>query len=147
MKKLRNLLGGLVLILAASLPVRAQFYGETASITNFFAATTTNTVTTAVIDVTRWDEFTIQPVFKLDGAGTTACVFTLKKSVDGVNYVADSTISVTPAGTATVSAAASVTAGSFPYYQITQVSNPNSAGMTNLVINIGKKNALKKYAP
>ena len=145
MKLLKSLAAIAALGLALLLPAAAQSYTLPVTVANNFAATTTNTLTTSTIDLTRYRIFVWQPVFNLTGSGTSACVFTLQKSADNVNWIADSTLSITANGTNTVTSGALVTADAWPYWQISQITNPNANGITNLVITVNVKRAIKEY--
>lgn len=101
--------------------------------TNNIAAATTNTYN-SVITLTKYDEVALQPIFQLTGAGTSAVVFRFSKSVDGTNFIADAsrTISVTAAGTTVVSGISNQLVGAVGYLRLDTIENPNASAVTNL---------------
>jgi hypothetical protein len=147
---LRFLLAALaiVVILAFVVPrASAQFYPGTVTVTNVMAATTTNSVTASVIEVDRYDQFSLQITGKLTGAGTSAVTYTVSASVDGSNYIEQFKLPLTAAGTTTVSAMTNVNAGSIPYWKVTTLGNANANSWTNGVVTWGVKRSLLSKSP
>lgn len=102
--------------------------------TNNVAASTTNSYTThAVFTAAYSSDIALQPIFKLTGSGTSAVVFVFDISLDGSNWYSSAfTISVTAAGTSTVTKTASQSLGSQPYVRLSSIQNPNASAITNL---------------
>ena len=71
------------------------------------------------------------------GAGTTAVTFDVDWSGDATNWVTGyGRISVTPAGTATVTGIWSTNVGPVGYIRIANVGNPNASAITNLNLKV-----------
>jgi hypothetical protein len=133
----------LVALLALLAPAaRAQQYTVTTlSTTNAYAATSTNAVTDANVNLTKHDLVALEVSFKLTGAGTSAVLFNFHESLDGTAYddTAVQALSLTAAGTTTVRAIVPVNAGAVGYLGLRSVGNPNASGLTNLVIRAATK--------
>lgn len=104
-----------------------------------------NSTTTAdlgsAIGVTKSGEVGLQVAFGLTGAGTTACNFKFATSLDGTTYdVGKHTITLVPAGTATVNTNLTVDVGAAGYLKLISITAANnSAAMTNIVVKYSKK--------
>jgi hypothetical protein len=129
----------LALAFAFALPASAQFRIEAVTATNTIPAATTNSLTATVMDSTRVSEMALQINSRLGGAGTSAVVYTVQKSVDGSRYVTAFTLSATANGTNYVAVITNITTQAVPYWKVTQVENPNASAITNLAIYYGMK--------
>lgn len=119
-------------------------YREIGGSTLNISATSTNTTMAAtnlaVIEATRALDIAIQPSFKLTGSGTSPVVLKFDTSIDNSNWtVASQSITITAAGTATVSKAQNFTLGAVTYMRLSQVENPNASAITNLTIRYVQK--------
>ncbi len=102
--------------------------------TNNVPAATTNTYNFP-ITMTKFEDVFIQPVFKLNASGTTPAVFTFDESADNTNWVTrTSTLTITPAGTTTVTGRTNITVKSAGYSRLGTVENSGSAAITNLLV-------------
>lgn len=139
MKKFIAIIAGLAICAAA----HAQYSLQTTTLnggTNNVAASTTNSVTAPVIAATRASDVALQATFKLTGSGTSAVVFVFDESIDNSNWESASrTLSVTAAGTSTVSNVGNYTLGGAGYLRLSSVQNPNAAAITNLVLKYSLK--------
>jgi hypothetical protein len=125
------------LVLCASLSASAQQYSTTSvSVTNLIAAVSTNTVDTGAFTATKYGEVVVQVSAKLTAAGTTVTLFTIQKGVDGTTYDGPTeTISLTQAGTTTVSVSSNVNMGAYGYVRIKSIGNGDDDGVcTNIVV-------------
>jgi hypothetical protein len=123
-------------------PARAQGYGVSVVLggTNNVAAATTNSSFATVIPATRATDIAVQPSFKLTGSGTSAVVLKFDESADNANWTANAvSISVTAAGTATVSKVSNFALGGIGYLRLSTVENPNASAVTNLSITFAQK--------
>ena len=134
------LLAGLLAVCAPD--ARAQQYAvATLSTTNAYAATSTNAVTDATVNLTKHDLVALEVSFKLTGSGTSAVLFNFHESLDGTAFddTAVQALSLTAAGTTTVRAVVPVNVGAVGYLGLRSVGNPNASGITNLVIRAATK--------
>ena len=110
------------------------------------AASTNTTIASSnlVISVTRGANVAIQPIFKLQGAGTSAVVFLFDESLDGVNWspVGSITASVTASTTTQVQDVANHSIGALPFLRLAEIRNPNATALTNLTIKYSIKTGL-----
>lgn len=146
MKKFIKFIAGFCAFAALTTGLHAQLSVQTTSLnggTANVAASTTNSVTVPVLTVAKASNVAIQAAFKLTGAGTSAVVFNFDESIDGSNWKTSSrTLSVTPAGTSTVVNLGNYTLGGAAFLRLSSVQNPNSAAITNLVLNYAYKTGL-----
>lgn len=140
MKKLIQFLFAIAISFGAA---QAQYNLITTTLnggTNSVAASTTTSTTAPVLSFTRSTYGAVQATCKLDGAGTTAVVFTFDESIDGSRWVPSTrTLSVTPAGTTQVSAIQNYTIGASGYLRLKSINNPNASNLTNVVLNYSYK--------
>jgi hypothetical protein len=154
MKKLYLLIVAVMASIAVALAPNASaqsynfngFFGTSplGSTVNIATATTNSTMylTNGASSINGGPAFTktpiygaFQPVFRLTGAGTSACVLTFDNSVDGANWNTGAfTISVTANGTNWVTGLSSQTLGSIGYVRLASITNPNGTAITNLVV-------------
>jgi hypothetical protein len=134
-----------LLTLAAALRVHAQYAGlvmyPVPLSTNIVAAATTNSTIRGTIYAGRGLDVAIQPIFQLDGTGTSAVVFNFDESLDNVNWATNTrSISVTASGTNVVTSLSDFTIAS-GFLRLSSVQNPNAQNITNLVIKTSQKGA------
>lgn len=119
---------------------QAQARVETLGITNVVPASTTDSAPMAgIIDASRVTQFSLFALVKLQGAGTSAITYTVKRSLDQSNWETAFTAAVTAAGTTVVPWGTNVICGAFPYWKITSVQNANATALTNHVVYVGTK--------
>lgn len=111
------------------------------------AAATTNTTISGsniVVSVTRGANVAIQPIFKLQGAGTSAVVFLFEESVDMATWAAVGSISVsvTASSTNQVTDLSNHSIGALPFLRLAEIRNPNASAITNLSIKYSIKSGL-----
>lgn len=107
--------------------------------TNTVANATTNTYS-FTIPLLGQGDVVIQPVFKLTGSGTSAVAFTFDSSADGTNWHTGTLVlSVTAAGTSTVTAQTNWTVNALGYLRLNTVGNPNATTVTNLNVLLATK--------
>lgn len=129
-----------------AIPAQAQYDIRVTSLnggTNNLAATSTNSSVGVLIEATRSANVVFQPIFKLDGAGTTAVTFVLDQSADNANWISGThSITVTPAGTSTVSVSTNISVGAVGFLRLNQIRNPNASAITNLTFKYATKRGL-----
>jgi hypothetical protein len=132
------------LVLGFSPAAQAQWYPQTWTYATPASATTNTTAVAPVIDASQAHEFSLQVVGSLAGAGTTAVVYTVARSLDQTNWITAFTLSVTPAGTTPVTVATNVSAQAYPYWKVTQIAN-GSANIWNHNLITGVKVGVREY--
>lgn len=109
--------------------------------TNNIAATTTNSYSFSYH--VRGSQISVQPVFKLTGAGTTALVFVLDTSLDNSNWKTSAhRIGLAAAGTTSVTTISNITVGAIGYVRLASVENDNANAVTNLTVIFSSKDGL-----
>ncbi len=112
--------------------------------TNFVAATSTNTGYAIPITVTRAGNVSIQPILKLQGAGTSVVVMRVDRSVDGNTWEAAAhSLSVTMAGTAVATSVTQIACNGTAFYRISSIENPNATALTNILVKYSFKPGLE----
>jgi hypothetical protein len=140
---MKKFLGLIVLAITALLaaPTQAQSYNlSTATITSnsvtvtAIAATATNTTVRADIPATRADNLGIQVSVTLAGSGTSAVVCKFDESLDGTNWEsAAHSVSVTAAGTSTVTTVSTIAVNAIGHLRLSSVENPNGEAATVVI--------------
>lgn len=134
-----------VTALATSTSVTTIITNPVVTISNgtpvFSVSYVTNTVTTTpgLVNLARYDAFSLQFNFALTGAGTTAVVLPLSQSVDGTNFWPLANLSVTAAGTATVTGGTNFSGWNPGYLLCGNITNANGTIMTNVSVQVGTK--------
>lgn len=129
-------------LLFAAIGATAQTYSGSLvslSVTNNVWDNTTNTSNLgSAINVTRYSQVALSFAFALTNAGSNvACTFNLIGSVDGTNYDTSPrySVSLVPAGTATVRTNVSFDLGAVGYLKMTNiVAGWNGSPMTNIAV-------------
>lgn len=110
------------------------------------AATTTNTTIASsniIAAVTRSSYVTLQPIFKLQGAGSSAVVFVFDESTDGSTWEsAAHTVSITADTTNQVTLVQNVQLEGIGFLRLGAVRNPNASAVTNMSVKISYKTGL-----
>lgn len=129
----------LACLLALALPAFGQVPGTIAT-TNAIPAVSTNTAN-AEIAVGEASEVALQMTFNLAASvGVNSNITaTLERSVNGVNWVTWTSISLTANGTSTVSFITNIAIGAVPRLRIGPIINANTAAVQNLAFDRASK--------
>lgn len=128
----------ILILLLSAIPAFCEMSVMLTGGTNNVSATTTNTYTQPAF-FSRTGNLGIGMHLKLDGAGTTAVVLRLDRSVDGTNWVTGGAVNryvLTPAGTTTVGLVTNVTVGGVRFWRPGTLENDNATAITNLIIKL-----------
>jgi len=107
------------------------------------AGASTNSTYNVQITVTKATHLGVQPVFRLDGSGTSAVVCKFDESLDGSNWSASAfSVSVTANGTNVVTGVGDFAVNSRGYIRLRTIENPNAGNITNLVLRAAAKKGL-----
>lgn len=148
---MKRFIGAILFLLAFAFGAAAQSYVQdtitsTLPTTYSVAATTTNTTIASsniIASVTRSKYVTLQPIFKLQGAGTSAVVFLFDESTDGSTWESSAhSVSVTAAGTTQVTTVQNVQLEGIGFLRLAEIRNPNGTAVTNLSVKISYKTGL-----
>lgn len=140
MKKLFAFVLGLLALIATT--ANAQVYTvNTLTLTNTVAGSTTITPNVAIPLAGRYDQLSLQATFVLASAGTSGVNFTVQRSLDNTNWetVPYQTLTVTGAGTTSVTGILDFTYGAAGYLRLGTIVNSNSVAVNSLVIKTATK--------
>ena len=113
--------------------------------TNNIAAASTNTYTTAVIDVNEFDNVGYRISIKPVSTSTGTVVFSFSDGV-GNTYesTASRTVTVTLSGTSTIETVGNFSTPGSGQLQLGTITSTNAMAMTNIVVQLNKKSPLRR---
>jgi hypothetical protein len=114
---------------------------NTLTLTNTVAGSTTITPNVAIPLAGRYDQLSLQATFVLASSGTSGVNFTIQRSLDNTNWetVPYQTLTVTGAGTSSVTGILDFTYGAAGYLRLASIVNSNSVAVNSLVIKTATK--------